>query len=228
MIKGLFICAIGIDGSGKTTLTKGLIMDLNKMGIPLEYRWAKFESMFIRLIISIKNKIFITDQDHTKNYEKSLKIKKRVFDNDLLRNFYMWFFFMSYNFQIFCKVTLPLGLGKNIICDRYIYDTAVDLAYDLRLQNHEVSNRLEQLFIMARKPDILIFIDIPEKVSFERKNDIPSIDFLKQKRKLYLNLLNSKNMDAKKFILLDGTSSAETLRRDAMSVISKYINQREV
>lgn len=226
MISGLFICAIGIDGSGKTTMTKGLIDEFGQMGVPLEYRWAKFESSFLRSIISIKNRLFVIEMDQKKNYEKSLKIKKDLFNNRVLSLFYESFVFLSYGIQIFYKVSLPLLFGKNIICDRYIYDTAVDLAYDLELNDKELLQKLSRLIMFSPKPDILIFIDVPLEVSLKRKDDIPSLDFLQQKKKLYFKLLKSKSIDIRSLKIMDGTLPADTLRKEAVNIICKYMDQK--
>lgn len=218
--KGMLICFIGIDGSGKTTLAKTLIESMRKHGIKTEYTWCKFESSLLRLLIFIKNKLFVKEDDWKKNYEISLEIKKNLFKKRFAYTLYEWFVLLDYRFQIIRKIAIPLKLGKNLVCDRYIYDTVVDLAADLGYSDEKVTNRINQLLDFSPKPDLVFLVDLPEEVAFNRKDDVPSINFLSEKRKVYKKIEEEFEM-----IGLDGTKTLEELEGVIQNKVLKYMKR---
>jgi dTMP kinase len=83
--KGLFICFVGIDGSGKTTLAQALVERARVQGIEIEYTWCKFESSLFKLLIWLKNQFVVRERDWRKNYEQSLTMKNGLFQKPLAR-----------------------------------------------------------------------------------------------------------------------------------------------
>jgi dTMP kinase len=39
-------------------------------------------------------------------------------------------------------------------------------------------------------PDVTFLVDLPEEVAYRRKNDVPHIDYLKDRRKVYHQILS--------------------------------------
>ena len=73
----------------------------------------------------------------------------------------------------------------------------------------EVLDRFSRLL---PRPELVFVMDVPEEIALQRKCDIPSIDYLKERRRLYLHLAR-KN----KAVILDGTkdlTELETIIRD--------------
>ena len=56
------------------------------------------------------------------------------------------------------------------------------------------------------KPNKIFFINIPEETAFERKNDIPSLDYLKIRSKYY------KNLELEKLASINGEKSIEEIQ----------------
>jgi len=223
MKQGILICFSGIDGSGKTTLIKELIKDLKAKGIQVEYRWGKFESSLLRLLILIKNKLLLHESDLKENYERSLKLKNNLFSSNPISMLYEYFVLVNYTFQVIFKIVIPLKMGKNIVCDRYVYDTIVDLALDLRYPDGKIKHRLNQLFRLLPKPDVLFFIDVPEEVAFRRKNDIPSIEFLRNKKEVYSKILKITKMDKNIVSVINGTNSVHNLKKEVTMLIGNCL-----
>ena len=206
MNPGILICFVGIDGSGKSTLAKTLIGNMCKHGIKTEYTWCKFESLLLRLLIFIKDKLFVREEDLKKNYEMSVEIKKGIFKKQFAYALYEWFVLLNYRFQVIRKITIPLKFGRNLVCDRYIYDTVVDLAVDLGYSDEKIKKRINQLLDFAPKPDLVFLVDLPEEVAFSRKDDVPSVEFLYKMRSIY-----KKIGDEFEMVSLDGTKSLQEL-----------------
>jgi dTMP kinase len=205
--KGSFICFVGIDGSGKTTLANALIENAQAQGIKIEYTWCKFESSVFKFLIWLKNLFLVREKDWKRNYEQSLTIKKGLFQKPLARAVYEWFVLISYWFQVVRKVYVPLRLGRNVVSDRYVYDTVVDLAVDLDYADQTVATRLRQILSLTPRPDLIFYVNVPEQTAFERKDDVPSIQFLRQKKDCYARIVAGLDKT-----ILDGSKPLAELR----------------
>lgn len=209
MKRGIFICFTGIDGSGKTTLSKSLVDEMKRKGIECRYVYNRFNPFLLKPFMMIARAIFLRGKDMFEDYTEDSDAKKRLFKNRLLSMIYQSFLLFDYSFQIFLKVKIPLMLGRNIICDRYIYDTVcTDLAVDLNYSKKTTTDILRKCLYLFPQPDITFLIDVPEEIAYERKDDVPSIDYLKDRRNIYLCIANVYNM-----IEIEGDRGIEDIER---------------
>jgi thymidylate kinase len=88
----------------------------------------------------------------------------------------------------FAKIYLPKRFGYTIVCDRFVYDTLVDLMVDLK--DFEIHKKnLGALFLgLAPKNAIVIHLDLDEKIISERREDLKADSTLGFRRKLYSKL----------------------------------------
>lgn len=205
----LLICITGIDGSGKTTLSKELVEFLNLQGVRCKYVYARLSPLILQPFITIGNWIFLRKQNMFKNYSAYSDEKKRVLENhSFLSKIYQQILLFDYFFQTFFKVRIPLLFGTSIVCDRYVYDTVItDLSVDMKYSDDKIKNVLDNIFIFLPEPDITFLIDVSEDIAYKRKSDIPSIEYLKQRRKTYLNMGKERKM-----VILDGSKNLNSLR----------------
>jgi dTMP kinase len=61
---------------------------------------------------------------------------------------------------------------------------------------------LSNLFKVIPSPDIVFLIDVPEEIAFSRKDDVPDINYLRERRSTYLKVANWCNM-----IVVDGSKT---------------------
>ena len=216
MNKFKLINIIGIDGAGKTTLAKALAANLRQQDPRVRYRYCQY---FAKLLYPIKMAAKLSvmrKTDEFKNYDNYNKTKKensRRFP--LLANMYAGIWLIDYIIQVFIKISIPILFGQKLIIDRYIYDIAVNLSLTT---NNEIcySESLIRFFLkFAPQPDFIVFIDLPEEVAFNRKDDIQDIEYLRERRECYLALAGHYN-----FKFIDGTKSPEKMLLDAHSIIN--------
>ncbi len=184
--KRVLTCFTGIDGSGKTTLATNLIAFMRNNGIDAQYVWGAHNVVLIRPVVSFLKKRanpYTCKTSDTKT--KRADFMKRLAKNRLLMNAYLGLTLIEYAFQMLVKVRLPLWMGKNVVCDRYVFDTAINLAVNMRYSQRHFKSMLDAMLAWAPKPDVVFFVDLPEEIAFRRKNDIPSANYLAKRRAFY-------------------------------------------
>jgi thymidylate kinase len=201
------ICFTGMDGSGKTTHAKTLAKVMEEHGIKNKYVWNRFEpSIVLRPFMAIASVLFLHGRDVFGNYIEYSNSKKRLFRNHFLSAMYQYIVLVDYYLQILLRIKIPLIFGKTIICDRYVYDTIVDLTVYSHYTNAKIKNMLKNLFYLLPKPNLIFLIDLPEVVAFQRKEDTPSIEYLRERRDIYLHIGKEQGM-----VILDGSKELNEL-----------------
>ena len=207
--KGFLICFTGIDGTGKTTLSKELVELLNKKGVKCKYVYARLNAYILKPFILVGNSVFLRGRNISENYSEYSNTKRRAIEkHSFLSSVYQRILLFDYVLQVFFKVKLPLIFGKNIVCDRYVYDTVItDLSVDMNYSRDMVISLLNKLLRFFPEPDIAFLIDVPEEIAYQRKDDISSIQYLKERRNIYLNIGKEYEM-----MILDGSKRLEELK----------------
>jgi len=155
-----------------------------------------------------------SDYDGFLNNRRSL-LKASSFISQI----YLYTVIAEYIFQITIKLTIPYRLGYSIICDRYIYDTIInDISLYAGLSVDETNDLLRKAWYFIPKPDIVFHLHVPEEVALQRKNDIPSLDYLRIRNKLYSELAGSQH-----FLFLDGTIDSSILKKTVLEEINRLL-----
>jgi dTMP kinase len=216
--KTKLICFIGIDGSGKSTLAKELIDVMNKKGFKTKYWWCKFES-FKSEYLSVKILKRFFRNSNISNLDGHFS--KRPRRNSLPLDVYQYLVMLSYIYQIYLNVRLPLFFGRTVICDRYIYDALVDFAIEFEYPKEKTQKMLKIFFSLTPKPDLIFLVDLPEEIAYKRKKDIPSISYLSKRREIYLEMQERIN----NVILLDGNKDLKELSDMIKSKVIKHMSK---
>jgi len=223
MKKGFLIVFTGIDGSGKTTQAELLVKFLKNDGIKTLYVWSRWKPLFLGpLIKGWKSKS--TDEVVNLNYKSDLKEKKqRLLSNPIFRWLWLTGFLVDYSLQIFVKVRLKLLKKQLIVSDRIFYDSVIDQAINLGERKELLLANLDSFWIKVffPKPDLVIYIDCPEDIAFTRnmiKNDTPNIEYLTERRELYLKLA-----DKYRWIKIDGTLPVDEITTQVCDIVYKKL-----
>ncbi len=218
--KGFLICFTGMDGTGKTTLSKNLVKSLKEREIECKYVYARLTPLISKPFMWIGRLIFLHGKNMFENYSDYADTKRTVVEcNSFLSRIYQQILLFDYFFQVFFKVKIPLIFSKNIVCDRYVYDTVItDLSVDMDYSNDKIINLLNNLLHIFPKPVITFLIDVPEEIAYKRKNDTPSIEYLRERRDAYLSVGNKYKM-----VILDGTKKLEELQCEIEKEVGKCL-----
>lgn len=204
-----FICFTGLDGTGKTTQSRELSKMFNNHGIKCKYVYARLNPFISKPFILIGEQIFLRKKDIFTDYSEYSSTKKKAIENhSFLSEIYKKILLFDYLLQIIFKIKIPLMLGTNIVCDRYIYDTVItDISVDMNYSKEKTMRLLDILLNLFPIPDLIFLIDVSEEIAFRRKDDTPSIEYLKERRNTYLEVAKEHNM-----IVLDGSNTLDSLK----------------
>ena len=217
---GFLICFTGMDGTGKTTLSKNLVKSLKERGFECKYVYARLTPIISKPFMWIGRLIFLHGKNMFENYSDYSNTKRMAIErNSFLSRSYQQILLFDYFFQVFFKVKISLIFNKNIVCDRYVYDTVItDLSVDMNYSKDKVIGMLDNLLRFFPEPDTTFLIDIPEEIAYQRKNDTPSIEYLRERRDTYLNVGNKYKM-----VILDGTKKLEELQCEIEKEMEKCL-----
>lgn len=191
----ILVCFVGIDGSGKTTLARGLVETMRRRGIKYYYVYGRLRPFLARPVYLAGRALLLRSVDMAEDYAGYSRIKRSLFRNRLISIPYGCLLLFDCFLQVMLKVKLPLLLGRNVVCDRYIHDTVVtDLAVDMSFSQETVTRILRIGLAVCPTPDIAFLVDVGEEVAFGRKIDVPAIKYLRERRTVYLTVAEEFGM----------------------------------
>lgn len=207
MKKPILVCFQGNDGSGKSTQAKKLKVYLENNNQDVSYVWNKFEPRFSKPITIIVAKLFFRKKGVYDNYQEHVEQKKSLIKNRFISKAYKYIWLSDYLSQIFFRIMKSYYIKNDIvILDRYYYDAVVDVATELNLNDMEIQNLLNNISKIFPRPVLTFLLDVPPEISFSRKEDIPSIEYVKGRRDVYLKIGKYLRMD-----VIDGTKSEKEI-----------------
>lgn len=208
--RGKIFCFCGIDGSGKTSLADYLVTTLKDEGVDCSYVYGRLEPFILKPFILAGRWAFLKEKDPLNNYSTRTSEKEKVIRKyRILFKIYLLILRIDYLLQILFKITIPFLLGKTLICDRYVFDTVVtDLAVDMKYSKEELRDSIDRWLHIVPFPHLIFLVDLPEDLAFNRKDDTPSIEYLRERRQLYKEISDDYNMT-----VLDGTLDLEKLKK---------------
>lgn len=215
--KRIIVCFAGMDGTGKTSHATKIVERFKDMGVPCQYVWYGWT---VRVSYPLMALIYlITGGYRRKDYHK----------NKVLRRIWNYVIIIDFLYLYLAKIKIPHLIGKNVVCDRYVYAWMADLMYDGLYSE----NATKILLKLIAKPDLVFMLDVPEDVSDLRKDDTKdavnikdshnAIDYLSIHRKNYLNIAKSLNIP-----VIDTTKEFMELNENFYNIIIQtYMNEQK-
>jgi len=135
--------------------------------------------------------------------------------NKTLAKLWPWLFAIDTLIHLFLRIIIPSKLGYRILCDRYIPDILVDVMCDTKDSNLHKKMPGSLLLASGLNSSTIILIDVNEQTAYERKSDIPSIENLKERRKLYLKIAH-----ALKIPIINGEKKPANMHQEIMRILT--------
>lgn len=172
-----------MDGTGKTTHSRGLIDHLRMSGIKCRYVWFGNAYFFSYPFMIICRILGLTNIYHVAN---GLSVSEhQYYKNKTISQMWPWVQFLDAVIFVNLRVKLLLLRGFTIVCDRFIPDILVELMIDVNNDKlyEELVGRL-MLRLMPRS-SLVIMLCVDEKTSWQRKDDVPELRYLSRRKKKY-------------------------------------------
>lgn len=212
------ICFSGIDGSGKTTLAKRTVDWLESEGVRSRYIWNIFEPWLLAPFLKLGRAVFLRKQNMFRDYSSYAQSRQRIFRVPGISSFFHFCFFGEYLVRFTVRVRFWQLRGRTVVCDRYVYDAVATHAANVGYSHDKVRSTINRLLRLMPKPDLVLFVDIPEELAWERKDDVPSIEFLQKRRKVYLQLVDEYAME-----VIDGSRSLAELEEGIRERVNRLL-----
>jgi thymidylate kinase len=208
-MKAFLICFSGIDGSGKTTLCKKVVGELESRNIRSRYAYGRFLPIAVAPFFKVISLLALRRWNQQDQHRYSSESKKRLLSNPILFRLFLIAILFDQSLRILLKVWLPSILRKKVtICDRYLLDTViVDIALSCGLSNKETTRILQRCSKIFPQADLVFIVDVPPKIAFQRKNDLYSIEILEHLSNMYLWV--GKEIGA---TIIDGTKNPSEIK----------------
>jgi dTMP kinase len=205
MKKGLFITLEGIDGSGKSTLSKGLAEQLKSLG---------YETLMTRA---------------PGGTPTGAQIRELILHGKLHDIKAELFLFLADRAEHVASVIKPaIDAGKIVICDRFS-DSTVAYQVERGLDRSKVE-QLCQYATSGLEPDLTLLVDLDPEMAYERIHKSRHKDRIENEglylmtkiRQSYLDLAKSH----KRIVIIDGKLSVNELLDTSLDHVTRFISKR--
>jgi dTMP kinase len=130
--------------------------------------------------------------------------------------FFDWFTWLDYFVRVWPLLVASSLKNTIVVADRYAYDVILALHAD----GSKSYRLVVWLFKLFPQPTIIFYVNVSPELAFARKDDIPSLEFLRrsdeEKRKLIAQL-------PVEVITLDGTRTVQELTEAAFTITTALI-----
>lgn len=115
-----------------------------------------------------------------------------------------------------------LRRGRAVVCDRYLYKSVVNLAVLLDLPLTGLPQLLRHPALrLSPEPTLYFLLDVPAEVGFQRKTDLPGIEYVQRRVPIYRALAAFAGMP-----VVDATQPPDTLSDAIWTVVADTLARR--
>jgi len=180
------ICITGIDGAGKSTVVNALSDRLESEDKSVSRIYGRYVDTLLRPPMYFARKLYFgenvgDDSDDSTRMER----KKNVLSSGTSRSLYEALLLFDYTLYIWSKYLLNLD-ADYVIFDRYVFDTVLKhLSRHMAYMTAELSRKYESYVRFFPEPDHVFFLTISIETALQRKDDIPSREYIEEQKDLY-------------------------------------------
>lgn len=185
-----YIYLVGVDGSGKTTAAHALAALLNQEGRSTIRFYGAYRALLLRPIKWLARNTVMRGTSEFGDYsayaDRKSDVSRRL---PIVSRVYATLWLLDYTLSTLIRLAWASLRHENVVLDRYYLDQVVNISSSLRLSDADLKRMAGMVRRFFPRPDVQLFLDLPVDTAFGRKQDIPSIHYVQERRSRYLLLL---------------------------------------
>ncbi len=188
--RGRLLILSGLDGSGKSTQAELLASRLHGEGYAVATVWSRWEpALSAPLIRAAKKRLNPRTNAATADYRRFTAAKRQTMQNRWKRILWQFMVWSEYAAQLNYRLAPHILGRRGVICDRYVYDTIIDIAVNFSVKPGEIDSLCRHpLLAFFPTPRQVIYIDIDPETGAARKADGTPPEYLADRREYYLSM----------------------------------------
>ncbi len=213
----------GLDGSGKSTQTALLAERLGAEGIRAAVVWNRWKPFLSAFAIRLAKRYLMARAGvRDGDYRGFTDAKRRSMRSGWKRDFWQMMVWSEYAAQVHARLLPRRGQGRAVLCDRYVYDTLVDVAINFSLPASRLPELMDHpLLGLFPKPGLVLFIDIDPETGAARKSDGTPAAYLADRREYYAEMARVLGAP-----IVDGGGSVESVARSVWELSKPWRERR--
>lgn len=189
---GAVVCLSGPDGSGKTAHAEALVEALRLCEIRADYLWSRGGSSGALEAVSHLRRQTMGITSRAKQMasgealeESPLVRRRRQLAHPFARFAWSWLVAVDQVVTYILRAHVPALLGRVVVSDRYVYDTAVEMDASLPANARWSRMAIRAMLTLVPQPQFGYVLDVSSATRKSRKADEVWLDDLESERRRY-------------------------------------------
>lgn len=207
---------LGTDGAGKSSVARQVAAE-GITGRRVKYLYCQHRPMLIWLLKLPARLLFMRKTDEFKDYAAYKRTKQYVVGRQpVVASLYARFLYFDVWLQTWPRLLWARWTGDVVVLDRYYLDWVVNVGVLQGNGRDDMLREARKLEWTLPRADIHLFLDVDEQTAFQRKSDIQSVEYLRERKQRYNQLAVPYD-----FIRIDATQPLMTVVSEVRQLVAK-------
>lgn len=205
---------MGTDGAGKSTSARRLA-ELQFPERRVKYLYCQHRPFLLWILKLPARLFFMRRTDQFRNYDQYKTYKDRATGKrPWLTRLYALLCYFDAWLQTWPRMLWARWTADVILVDRYYLDWVVNLGVLKKNSLDGMLRDARRLEWVLPRAELHVFLDVTEATAFQRKSDIQSVEYLRERKERYLQLAPHYG-----FQVVDANQDAETVFQQVRALV---------